>query len=100
MQEAGVEVESFVSEDMRMQMYSKEVRSTYLHPFCFSNSAPLAKTDTVIHAFLVSLCVQSSAQDGVLRPHLHIEPLQSLLLFVVPCPSLESDCSRLLGQWQ
>lgn len=39
MQEAGVEVESFVSEEMRMQMYSKEVRlflllhsSPALHP--------------------------------------------------------------------
>ena len=44
MQEAGVEVESFVSEDMRMQMYSKEVRltRTYLHPFCLSKPALLS----------------------------------------------------------
>ncbi len=32
MKDAGVEVESFVSEDMRLQMYTKEVRSSAVSP--------------------------------------------------------------------
>jgi len=34
MKEAGIEVESFVSEEMRLQMYTKEVRSLLVNLYC------------------------------------------------------------------
>ena len=68
MKEAGIEVESFVSEEMRLQMYQKEVCTRHTAAPCMLHSNDT--TGVPSHALcMCACCIQPSC--------LHLNPAQS-----------------------
>ena len=75
MQEAGVEVESFVSEDMRLQMYTKEVFPPSPCNFSRVHASMCSALEhcTLSMGFTLNVLVheQKDTQRGIFMRHLH-----------------------------